>query len=142
MIVPDLNLLVYAYNEAAPGHGPARRWCQGLMSREPPVGLPWVVVFGFVRLVTHPAVLVAPLAPAAAMARVRSWTRRDHVRRLEPGPRHLDIVEELFAVTAVGGNLTTDTHLAALVIEHQAELHTNDADFLRFPGLRHHNPLR
>jgi predicted nucleic acid-binding protein len=41
----------------------------------------------------------------------------------------------------VGGNLTTDTHLAALAIEHQGELHSNDADFGRFPGLRWRNPL-
>ncbi|MEK6608622.1 MAG: hypothetical protein AABZ30_13260, partial [Myxococcota bacterium] len=41
----------------------------------------------------------------------------------------------------VGGALTTDTHLAALAIEHQCELHSNDADFHRFPGLRWRNPL-
>jgi hypothetical protein len=38
--------------------------------------------------------------------------------------------------------LTTDLHLAALAIEHQAELHSNDADFSRFPGLQWRNPLR
>ena len=64
------------------------------------------------------------------------------MRLVEPGPRHLDILDELFAATGVGGNLTTDTHLAALAIEYQAELHSNDADFSRFPGLHHRNPLR
>jgi predicted nucleic acid-binding protein len=41
----------------------------------------------------------------------------------------------------VAGNLTSDAHLAALAIEHQAELVSTDADFARFPGLRWFNPL-
>jgi predicted nucleic acid-binding protein len=64
------------------------------------------------------------------------------VQPLEPGPRHLSIVRALFAATNVAGRLTTDTHLAALAIEHQCELHSNDSDFERFPGLRWRNPLR
>jgi predicted nucleic acid-binding protein len=63
------------------------------------------------------------------------------VQILDPGPRHLAIVERLFERTAVAGSLTTDTHLAALAIEHQCELHSNDTDFARFPGLRWHDPL-
>ena len=39
------------------------------------------------------------------------------------------------------GNLTTDAHLAALAMEYQATLHTTDADFARFPGLKWENPL-
>ena len=50
-------------------------------------------------------------------------------------------MSQLFDATGVAGSLTTDTHLAALAIEHRAELHSNDADFGRFPGLRWHNPL-
>ena len=99
------------------------------------------MVFGFVRLVTHPSVLTEPISPAFALSHVRQWLGRDHVTILEPGPRHLDIVTELFAAAGVGGNLTTDIHLAAIAIEHRAELHSNDADFERLPGLRLHNPL-
>jgi predicted nucleic acid-binding protein len=40
------------------------------------------------------------------------------------------------------GNLTADAHLAALAIEYQAELHSTDADFSRFSGLRWRNPLK
>ena len=142
MIVPDLNLLVYAHNTAAPSHEAARTWWSDLMDREAPIGMPWAVSLGFVRLVTHPAVLTDPIRPLDALRLVRIWLDRPHVRVLEPGPRHLDILADLFAATSVAGNLTTDTHLAALVIETQAELHTNDGDFERFPGLRHRNPLR
>jgi toxin-antitoxin system PIN domain toxin len=141
VVVPDINLLVFAYNQAAAQHAAARGWWERLMMGREQVGIPWAVVMGFVRLVTHPAVLEQPLAPTAAIARVRQWFARDHVRILDPGPRHLAIVERLFEGTGVGGNLTTDTHLAALAIEHQCELHSGDADFGRFPGLRWHNPL-
>lgn len=141
MIVPDVNLLVYAHNRAAPAHQPARNWWADLLDREQPIGLPWAVMVGFIRLTTHPSVLVAPLAPTDALARVRSWLDQPSVRIVEPGPRHLDLLTELFSATGVGGGLTTDTHLAALAIEHQAELHSNDSDFARFPGLRWHNPM-
>jgi toxin-antitoxin system PIN domain toxin len=141
VVVPDINLLVFSYNEIAPRHGSARAWWKGLMTGREPVGIPWAVVFGFVRLVTHPAVLAQPLTPQAALARVRQWFAREHVQSLDPGPRHLVIVERLFEATGVGGNLTTDTHLAALAIEHRCELHSSDADFARFPGLRWHDPL-
>jgi toxin-antitoxin system PIN domain toxin len=141
MIVADVNLLVYAHNKAAPLHERARRWWENLLTRQQPVGLPWAVAFGFVRLVTHSAVLVNPLAPLDALGRVRGWLAQPEVRVIEPGARHLSIVEELFRATGVAGSLTTDTHLAALAIEHQAELHSNDADFGRFPGLKWVNPL-
>jgi toxin-antitoxin system PIN domain toxin len=141
MVLPDINLLVYAYNEAAPSHARARAWWADLMAREHPVALPWAVAFGFVRLITHPAVFVQPLSPLDALARVRSWLECTHVHVLDPGPRHLQIIHTLFEATGVAGNLTTDTHVAALAIEHQCEVHSNDSDFRRFPGLRWHNPL-
>ena len=59
-----------------------------------------------------------------------------------PGPRHLDVFADLAEAAGTAGRLTTDLHLAALAIENQAELHSNDTDFGRFPGLRWHNPLR
>jgi toxin-antitoxin system PIN domain toxin len=141
LIVPDVNLLVYAHDELAPLHGAARSWWEGLLSGRQAVLLPWAVVFGFVRLVTHASVLREPLGPPAAVQRVRGWLERPQTELVEPGPRHLEIVERLFAATGVGGNLTTDTHLAAIAIEHRCELHSNDADFGRFPGLRWRNPL-
>jgi toxin-antitoxin system PIN domain toxin len=105
------------------------------------VGLPWAVSFGFVRLVTHSRVLAKPVDPGVAIGHVETWLERENVTVVEPGRRRLSVVRTLFAATGVGGSLTTDTHLAALAIEHQAELHSNDADFSRFPGLSWFNPL-
>ena len=50
-------------------------------------------------------------------------------------------LRRLLEAVGVGGNLVPDAHLAAIAIEYQAELHSNDADFARFPGLRWRNPL-
>ena len=141
MILPDINLLVYAYNRHAPHHAAARAWWEELLNGSDPVGIPWAVVCGFVRLMTHPAVLVNPLEPGRTLFHVRSWFERPLVEVLEPGPRHLEIFERLLKSLGVAANLTTDAHLAAIAIEHQCELHSNDADFSRFAGLRWRNPL-
>jgi len=141
LILPDVNLLIFAHNEDAPHHAAARAWWEGVMTDRLPVGLPWAVAMGFVRLVTFPRVTPRPLAPRAAVGLVRSWLDRSHVGVLTPGSRHLDILETLFDAAGVAGRLTTDVHLAALAIEHNAELCSNDADFARMPGLRWSNPL-
>jgi toxin-antitoxin system PIN domain toxin len=141
VIVPDLNLLIYAYNSDAPRHAAARAWWEGLLNGAEPVAIPWVVVLGFLRLMTHRSVLATPLAPSIALAHIRSWYARSNVEHLEPGPQHLDILERLLSVVGSAGNLTTDAHLAALAIEQQCELHSADNDFARFPGLRWRNPL-
>jgi hypothetical protein len=51
------------------------------------------------------------------------------------------VLRQLLEPLGTAGNLTTDAHLAALALEHDAELCSVDADFSRFPGLRWSNPL-
>ncbi|MEY5016754.1 MAG: hypothetical protein RIS92_3112, partial [Verrucomicrobiota bacterium] len=48
MIVPDVNLLLYAYDESSPFHEPAKAWCEVVMSGPSPLTLLPAVVFGFV----------------------------------------------------------------------------------------------
>ncbi|HHQ49098.1 MAG TPA: type II toxin-antitoxin system VapC family toxin [Acidobacteria bacterium] len=141
MIVPDINLLMYAYTSDAPHHEAARSWWEGCLSGTVMVGIPWVVALGFVRLMSSRAVLTDPLTPVEALEHVASWLERPQALVLIPGPRHLEILSSIMAAAGVTGRLTTDAHLAALAMENQAELCSNDADFARFPGLRWHNPL-
>jgi toxin-antitoxin system PIN domain toxin len=141
VIVPDLNLVIFAHNADAPDHPAARAWWEGLLNGSEPIAIPWVVVLGFIRLMTHRAVLLNPVAPAAAIAAVRAWFAQPVVEHVEPGPQHLDILDRMLTAAGTAGNLTTDAHLAALAIEHRCELHSNDTDFARFPGLRWRNPL-
>ena len=141
MIVPDINLLVYAYNLDAPQHLDARRWWETSLSGSTTVGLPWAVLMGYVRVMTSRAVLLNPFTPKEAVGHVRAWLGQSQVQVLVPGPRHLDIFSRLAEASGTAGRLTTDLHLAALAVENQAELHSNDTDFGRMPGLRWHNPL-
>lgn len=141
MILPDINLLVYAYNSDAPAHRRARAWWESCLSQSRPVALPWVVMLGYLRLMTNRNVLIDPWSAPETIGHIRAWLERPQVQIIQPGPRHLDLLENLMPGSHAAGNLTTDVHLAALAIEHQAELHSNDADFSRFPGLRWFNPL-
>lgn len=141
MIVPDVNLLVYAYNADAPLHVEARRWWESLIQEGKLIGVPWAVSCGFIRLMTHRRVLETPMASDDAVSVVRTWFAEPTVRPLHPGPLHLEILEGFVKEAGVGGNLVTDAHIAALAVEHQAELHSNDTDFSRFSGLNWINPL-
>lgn len=142
MIVPDVNLLIHAYNADSPSHGAARRWWEGLMNSPGTVGLGWAVILGFVRISTHRHILKSPLPVDEACSAARSWLDQPQVSVIHPGDRHAEILFGLLRSLGSAGNLTTDAHLAALAIEHQAEIHTTDADFRRFPGLRWSNPVR
>ncbi len=142
MILPDINLLVYAYNADAPDHAAAKAWWESLLSNYEEVAIPWIVSHGFIRLMTHPRVLERPLRVDVALAHVRKWLEWPSVQIIEPGTRHLEILETILKQAGSGGNLTTDAVLAALAIEYQCQLHSNDTDFARFSGLRWLNPLR
>ena len=141
MIIPDMNLLVFAYNSDAPFHGESKVWLEGCLSGRMTVGFPWAVMLGFVRIMSSNAVLRDPMTPAEALVYVQSWLDRPQAQIVVPGPRHLAILAEIMQESRASGRLTTDAHLAALAIETQSELHSNDLDFARFPGLRWRNPL-
>ena len=142
MIIPDINLLVHAHNSQSQQHAPARSWWEGLMNGTGTVGLPWIVILGFIRISTNRRILDNPLDVAGACRRVRSWLDRPQTILIDAGARHADIFFTMLESLGTAGNLTTDAHLAALTIEHQAELHSADADMARFPGLKWLNPLR
>ena len=141
MIVPDVNLLVAAHDSRARRHDAARGWWEGLMNGAVTVGLPWAAILGFVRIATDPAIVDNPLEPDGARARIGAWLARPQTALIHPGERHAGILFSLLDQAGTAATLTTSAHLAALAIEHQAELHSTDADMSRFPGLRWRNPL-
>jgi uncharacterized protein len=141
VIVPDVNLLLYAHVAGVSEHARARRWWEGLMNGTREVGIAPPALFGFIRLVTNRRVLDRPLPIEAAVARVEEWLVRPHVRLVQPGPRHLRIAFDLLMGVGAAADLTTDAQLAAFAIEQQGEVHSNDSDFGRFPQVRWINPL-
>jgi toxin-antitoxin system PIN domain toxin len=142
VIVPDVNLLVYAYVRGLPQHERARRWWEDVMNADREVGVAAPALFGFLRLVTNRRVVRPPLAMDAALAHVEDWVSLPHVLFLVPGPRHLELAFALLRETRTAGDMTTDVQLAALALEHGGEVHSTDTDFGRFPRLRWVNPLR
>jgi toxin-antitoxin system PIN domain toxin len=137
----DLNLLLYAINRDSAPHPRARAWVEATLSGDEPVGLPWVVLLGFLRIATSDRVLPRPLRPGPALDLVDNWLRQPVVVPLGPGEGHWAILRGLLEETGTAGNLTTDAHLAALAIENGAELCSTDSDFARFPRLQWVNPI-
>lgn len=142
MIIPDVNLLVYAYNSDAPFHAQARRWWEACVGGSQPVALPWAVALGYLRLMTSRTVLARPFETAVALGHLRQWLEQPSVLILQPGPRHLDILAGFCEAGTLSPSLLSDAHIAALAIENQAVLHSNDSNYSRFAGLRWINPLQ
>ncbi len=141
MKLPDLNLLIYAVDREAPHHAVASGWWNATMSGAESVGLTWSAMLGFVRLMTNPRVVRDPLDAAQALDYVERWLAHPITTVLDPTPRHAAVLRDLLQDTGTAGNLVADAHLAALAIEHGAELCSVDRDFGRFPGLKWANPL-
>jgi toxin-antitoxin system PIN domain toxin len=141
MIIVDVNLLIYAVNEDAPAHHKAKSWLEAAISAQESVGFSWNVLLAFLRLTTRPGLFRSPLAPEAAFDLMALWLDQPSVTIVQAGPRHLQILRELLIPLGAGGNLASDAHLAALAIEHGAELCSSDTDFGRFPRLKWSNPL-
>jgi hypothetical protein len=141
MILIDANLLIHAVNADSPLHGKAKRWLEATVSGSETVGLAWMVVLAFLRLTTRSGIFEKPLSPRKALDVVDAWVERPSVVTVEPTERHLRVLRDLLLALGTGGNLTSDAHLAALAIEHGAELCSSDSDFGRFPQLRWRNPL-
>lgn len=141
MIIPDVNLLICAYDEASPFHPAAAAWWEGCLSGNEPIGLPHVVLFGFIRLATHPRIVEKPLRIREAAGIVRSWIEQPVAQILIPGVEHPARVMSLLEKVGVAGNLTTDAQIAVHALEYGAVVHTCDADFARFEGLQWRNPI-
>lgn len=141
MILPDINLLLYAHITGFREHAKARRWWERALNGDVEVALTGPSLFGYIRIATNPRVFDKPLAVDEAVAHAEEWLRRPQVRFLLPGPRHLEIAFGLLRDLGTAANLTTDVQLAALAIEYQAELHSTDQDFHRCSQLRWKNPL-
>ena len=142
MKLPDLNLLIYAVDEEAARHADARDWLEAVLSGTESVAFAWAVLLGFVRISTNPTIFEQPLGAEEALDYVEGWLDQPVAEVVHPTPRHASLLRELLEPLGTAGNLSSDAHLAALAIEHGAELCSCDTDFARFPGLRWTDPLR
>ena len=143
MLLPDVNVLIYAHVEDSnPDHPAYAAWVTRLATGPEPFALSVLVLAGFVRIVTNPQIFDPPSTTGTAFAFVSSLVERPTARIVGPGPDHLTIFEDLCRDSAATGKLVADAQHAAVAIEHGCTIVSTDADFSRFPGLRWRHPLR
>ena len=142
MRLVDLNVLLYVVNEDAQQHEVALEWWNSALRSDQPIGLAWIVLLGFLRLSTNPAVFPSPLSAETAIDKVDSWLGLEQTCLVQETRDHWHILRDLLTDTGTAGNLTTDSQLAALAISHGATLVSFDHDFFRFLRLRWENPAQ
>jgi uncharacterized protein len=141
VILPDVNVLVYAFRRDATDHLAYRRWLLEATGGEEAFALAEAVLSGVLRVLTHPRVFQPPEPLDDALAYMEALRARPNCVIVQPGTRHWRIFTDLCSAAGARGNLVADAHLAALAIESGCEWITTDRDFSRFPGLRWRHPL-
>jgi len=141
MILTDVNVLVYAHREDAPGHKRYRAWLEQVINGTAAYGVSDIVLSSFLRIVTHPRVFNPPSTLEGALAFVQQVRAQPNAVLLSPGPRHWSIFVQLCTEAGVRGNLVPDAYLAALAMESGSDWITTDRDFSRFAGLKWSHPL-
>lgn len=141
MIIPDINLLLYAYFAVFPRHESTRRWWERVIESGEEVGIAPPVLFGFIRIATNRRVFVPPMDLQNATGIAEEWLSLPGIRVLRPGAHHVKIAFDLLRAAEVSRDLTTDAQIAAYALENRGIVHTVDADFSRFPDVRCVNPL-
>jgi hypothetical protein len=143
MLLPDVNVLIYAHREdSTPEHPAYAAWLTDLATGDEPFALSVLALAGLVRIVTNPRVFRDPSTLDDVFEFTTELTSRPNARVVAPGPRHLQIFEDLCRKSGATAKLSADAQHAAVAIEHGCTLVTTDSDFDRFPGLRWRHPLR
>lgn len=140
MIIPDANLLLYAYDETSPFHERAKMWWEGLLSGSETVGLCPSVLFAFIRIGTNTRAFENPLSSSEAVAIAQEWMHSECLRFLEFTSEDSERAMSLLKEAGSGGNLTTDAQIAATALRFNASVETADTDFSRL-GVDWRNPL-
>jgi hypothetical protein len=141
VILPDVNVLLYAFRADSVDHARYRRWLDGLVNGDEAYGMSPQVLCSVVRIATHPRVYAVPSRLEDALAFAGVLLEQTHCTVVAPGVRHFSIFEDLSRKAAVTGNLVQDAWFAALAVESGCEFVTTDGDYARFPGLRWRRPF-
>ena len=136
MKLPDVNVLLHAVDTTHKNHAVAKQWLEFSLAEPEGIGFVWLVLIGFVRIATRKGVLTNPMPIADALNVMDEWVNHPKAQIIAPGERHADVLTRLLLGAGTAGNLTNDAHLAAIAIEHHAEVGTFDKDFKRFSGLK------
>ncbi|HVW07320.1 MAG TPA: TA system VapC family ribonuclease toxin [Bryobacteraceae bacterium] len=141
MTIVDANILLYAYDSSAAQNPAAVAWLNDLFQTGETVGLPWVVIWAFLRVTTNPRLLRGAKPVPEIFSVISEWLKQPGIVLLNPGPLHADILNRLLSDYGVAGPMVSDAVIAALALEYGATVASTDQDFRRFPEVRWINPL-
>jgi hypothetical protein len=141
VILPDVNVLLFAFRKDATGHDAYREWLDGVVNGAEPYGISPQTLSSVVRIATHRQIHAHPSSVTEVLEFCRAVMAPDHCVAVQPGLRHWTIFDDLCRRSKAAGNLVPDAWFAALAIESGCEWITNDRDYGRFPGLRWREPF-
>ena len=93
MILPDINLIIHAYNSGYGRDASAKEWWEGKLCGAQGAAMTWIVLMGFVRITTNVRILQNPFTPKEALDIVRSWLDLPHFIVIHPSSRHFQLFE-------------------------------------------------
>jgi toxin-antitoxin system PIN domain toxin len=135
MLMPDVNILVYAHREEAVAHARYAKWLTDLARGSEPFALSESVLHGFVRVVSNPRIFDPPSTSGVAFKFLEALIERPGCSLIRPGPDHWSIFRQLCETARLKGKLVADAAHAALAIESGCEWVSADTDFARFTPL-------
>lgn len=141
MVLPDVNVLIYAHREELAHHAICKSWLKETLQSSRAFGTSDIVLSGFLRVVTNARAFPLPTPLEQALAFIQTIRDQPHCVPVAPGDRHWEIFTRLCRAVNATGNLVPDAWLAALAIESGSEWITTDRGFGGFPGLKWRHPL-
>lgn len=133
MIIPDANILLYAYVASFEQHKETKKWLETALSENTEiVGLSWQTITAFIRVGTNPRIFQKPFRIAEVEKRLNQLFAHPLVQTVAPTEKHWRVFSEILREEQIAADLVMDAHLAALAVEHKAAIATTDRDFLRF----------
>ena len=141
MILPDVNVLIYALRKDVPQHAICRPWLNRVVLEDARFGLSPLALSAVVRITTNRRSHLMPTPLAEAIGFCEDLLGQPNCQIVEPGERHWDIFKRLCIETDTRGAMVTDAWYAALAIESGCEWITLDRDYARFPGLKWSVPV-
>jgi len=141
MILPDVNVLIYAFRREATDHARYRHWLDSIVNSAAVYALSPQVLSSVIRILTDRRAFrgMYPLDEVLAFANL--LLNQPNCQVVQPGARHWPIFHDLCRQSQATGDLVPDAWFAALAIEHGCEWITTDYDFARFPALRWRTPF-
>lgn len=141
MILPDVNVLIYAFRADSEDHVRYKTWLESVVNGPSAYAISAQVLSGLIRISTHPRIFAKPSSRADAFSFCHQLLEQANATVVAPGNRHWEIFEDLCEASQATGNLIQDAWFAALAIENGCEWITSDRDFARFPGLSWRPPF-